>query len=537
MFTPFDQRLNAIRHSPIKIRLGEIQRGIEKECLRIQPDGLLAKTAHPSALGSALTHSRITTDYSEALLEFITGVHTSIEACLDELDQIHRFVYQQLENEILWACSMPCLLKGDDNIPVAQYGSSNLARMKKIYRLGLGHRYGRLMQTIAGIHYNFSLPDSFWHHYKNELTTGSKKTQQSLQDFKTDQYFALIRNFRRFNWLLVYLFGSSPAICESFLGGRQHQLQEILDGTFGLPEGTSLRMGNLGYQSSAQDDLIVSYNGLQQYADSLLGALTEPHPDYSNIGLKKDGKYQQLSTALLQIENEFYGSIRPKRVTPSGITPLNALCDQGVEYIEVRCLDVNPFLPLGIDAEQIRFLDLFLLYCLLTDSPTFDDSQHLLCRENLRAVVNEGRKPELKLKKDDDRILLQDWGGQILTDIEKLASLLDELEGQDHYTASVYAQRKKIDNSALTPSAKIVSHLQDNQQAYFWFALQQSQNAAKMFKRRPLSDNQLATYFDLAKQSHQHQQDIESADTLSFDQHLHHYFQQYGKLKTSEPVC
>ena len=114
-----------------------IQRGIEKESLRIDPDGKLAQTPHPHGLGAALTHSSITTDYSEALLEFITPVSTNIDEGLDTLDNIHRYVYSQLDDELLWAASMPCIMTGDEGIPVAEYGSSNVAKMKTVYRLGL----------------------------------------------------------------------------------------------------------------------------------------------------------------------------------------------------------------------------------------------------------------------------------------------------------------------------------------------------------------------------------------------------------------
>jgi len=346
-----------------------IGRGIEKESLRIQPDGKLAQSEHPRSLGAALTHPRITTDFSEALLEFITDVHYDIDSLLEELEDIHRFVYSQLNEEYLWVASMPCILQGDNNIPVAQYGSSNIAKMKTIYRVGLGHRYGRLMQTIAGIHYNFSMPERFWCWYKEQQgDTGS------LQDFKTKAYFSLIRNFHRYSWLLVYLFGASPAVCKSFLSGRNHQLQPFDEYSLHASEGTSLRMGDLGYQSSAQDELKVSYNSLEDYLESLQKAISESHPDYEEIGIKQDSEYLQLSTNLLQIENEFYSSIRPKRVTKSGEAPHKALLEQGVEYIEIRCIDVNPYHPLGIDAEQIRFFDTFLIFCLLEDSPNLDSA-------------------------------------------------------------------------------------------------------------------------------------------------------------------
>ena len=340
--------------------LTNINRGIEKESLRITPEGKLAQTQHPEALGSALTHGAITTDYSEALLEFITPVDADIERSLDRLADIHSFVYQQLDNEILWAASMPCVVSGEDSIPVAQYGSCNVARMKTVYRYGLGHRYGRMMQAIAGIHYNFSMPADYW----QQAWVGDG-SPGSLRDYITDRYLGLIRNFRRHSWLLIYLYGASPAVCASFLRGRDdHGLLPFDEQgrSLHLPYGTALRMGDLGYNSDAQKSLNVCYNSLENYMQALTQAIMTPHPDYRNYKSGQNGEYEQLNDSLLQIENEFYSPIRPKRVTASGETPLNALVRGGIEYIEVRCVDVSPFSPVGLDASQVRFMDAFLLF-------------------------------------------------------------------------------------------------------------------------------------------------------------------------------
>src|SRR5438105_768467 len=265
-----------------------IRRGIEKESLRVRPDGTLAQSLHPSALGAALTHPHITTDFSESQLELITGVQPSVESCLEELTQIHQIVYRHIGDEVLWCASMPCNLPADHLIPIGRYGISNVGRAKTVYRLGLAHRYGRRMQAISGIHYNFSLP--------------------GVTD---EQYFGLIRNFRRHSWLLLYLFGASPAVCASFLADRAHELERLGEDTFYLPHATSLRMGRLGYQSDAQSSLSVSYNNLESYAASLQEALTKPYPAYEAVGIRGGEDYRQLATSLLQIENEFYGTIRP----------------------------------------------------------------------------------------------------------------------------------------------------------------------------------------------------------------------------------
>src|SRR3954462_8548798 len=348
-------------------RLRGIRRGIEKESLRVRPDGTLAQTLHSQALGAALTHPHITTDFSESQLELITGAHTSVERCLEELTHIHQVVYKHIGDEVLWCASMPCNLPSDHLIPIGRYGTSNVGRAKTVYRLGLAHRYGRRMQAISGIHYNFSLPG-----------------------VSSEEYFALIRNFRRRSWLLLYLFGASPAVCSSFVAGRPHELAELSPGTHYAPYGTSLRMGRLGYQSDAQTSLRVSYNNLDDYTASLYDALTKPYAAYEKIGIRDGDDYRQLSTTLLQIENEFYSSVRPKRRIRRGELPLHALRARGVEYVEVRLMDLDPFAPIGITPAPCRFLDVFLVNCLLTESPADTPAEILAVRQNQQTVANRG---------------------------------------------------------------------------------------------------------------------------------------------------
>lgn len=499
-----------------------LNRGIEKESLRVAGDGLLARTPHPAALGSALTHPHITTDFSEAQLELITDVFDSADACLDQLDAIHRFVYSVLEEEILWAASMPCVLRNDDAIPIAEFGSSNVGQAKTVYRRGLGHRYGRLMQTISGIHYNFSLPAAFWPWYA-EVSGRSDEDRQSLI---TAAYFGLIRNFRRRSWLLLFLFGASPAVCKSFLSGREHSLEPFDEGSLYLPHATSLRMGGLGYQSDAQARLLVSYNGLEQYALTLREALTRPYPDYEAIGLTQDGEFQQLSTSLLQIENEFYGTIRPKRSIHPGERPLHALGERGVEYVEVRCLDLNPFLPLGIDAETIHFLDAFLLHCLLSDSPDDSPEENESLRRNQTRIVNEGRAPGLELE-DRGRLRQRDeWAEEILAACQHTAAALDRAHGGDAHARAVATQLERVRDPGRTPSARILEAMQTDGIPFFRLAMNASEAHARHFRAQPLSAVTLHRFQQQSRESLEQQQAIEAADEMDFASYRRQYIEQ-----------
>ena len=528
MSSHLQNQLQALTLPEAKGLLTSINRGIEKESLRITARGGLAQTPHPVSLGSALTHTSITTDYSEALLEFITPVSTSIESSLQLLEDVHSFVYQQIGDEILWSASMPCIVAGDAGIPVAQYGSSNVARMKTVYRYGLGHRYGRLMQAIAGIHYNFSMPEAYWEQAWQSAGRPGKKA-----DYISERYLGLIRNFRRYSWLLIYLFGASPAVCATFLRGRGNHGLQPFDAeakSLYLPYGTALRMGGLGYNSDAQKHLNVCYNSLDKYVKTLSSAIMQPHPDYSAIPSGQDGDYQQLNDSLLQIENEFYSPIRPKRVANSGETPLCALVRGGIEYIEVRCVDISPFSPVGLDAGQMRFLDTFLLYCLLEESPLCDDHEQDTQAANLEAVVSRGRQPGLQLNNGAADIAMVQWAEALLNAMRPIAALLDTAHESSDYIASLDHQMAMVADPELTPSARTLREMRERKLSFFRLAMTYSEQWAQYFRDRPLAADVQLSFEEEARRSLRAQNQIEESDDLSFEQYLDNFFAQYQTL-------
>jgi len=513
----FHERLSAL--SPAKLK--GIRRGIEKESLRVTPEGALAKTPHPASLGSALKHPHITTDFSEAQLELITGAHTSVEACLEELWRIHQFVYRRIGEEIMWCASMPCGLPAENAIPIGRYGTSNVGRAKTVYRIGLAHRYGRRMQTISGLHYNWSLPEAAW----------------PLPGFRdvNDAYFALIRNFRRTGWLLLYLFGASPAVCSSFVQGRTHKLLKLSEGTLFLPYATSLRMGRLGYLSEAQDSLAVSYNDLASYTASLYEALTRPYPPYEAIGIREgrvagDGvdSYKQLATSLLQIENEFYSTIRPKRVIRPGERPLHALRERGVEYVEVRAMDLDPFSPIGIAPQTARFLDVFLLHCLLYDSPPDTRAEIEAIGKNKQLVASRGREPGLLLDRYGEKMDLREWGAQVLAECAPIAKALDEahgaVQGKGAHREALAAAVAALDDTDSLPSARMLREMREHHgNSYFRFALARSLENRNVLQNDPLSPETEARFVQLAGKSIAKQREIEAADKVPFETYRQRY--------------
>lgn len=495
-------------------------RGIEREALRIDESGYLALDTHPLELGSALMHSRITTDYSEALLEFITPVNNKVEPLLEGLTETHAFSVRHLHGQRLWPVSMPCYVKDEHNIPVARYGSSNTGKMKTLYRKGLTYRYGALMQIISGVHFNFSVSQELW----QSLYDISDKSL-TFEDFISESYFGLIRNYRRLVWVLPYLFGASPALCSSFIKGQKTDLQfeKSGRGTLYLPYATSLRMSDLGYTNKEQEDLNISYNSLPEYLAGVNAAIKMPSANFANIGVKVDGEYRQLNANVLQIENEFYSPIRAKRVTRSGEKPSEALARAGVEYIEVRALDVNPFSPIGIEASQVRFLDLFLLYCLLTESPKSDIKEEARLSANLKSVVLEGRKPDLELLTSTGTLSLKSWLETLFNTLQPLAKLLDG-DASDYQSALAH-WRRAVDDPNQTLSGQVIQHLIAKGQDHGQWVMKLAEQYHQYFIDYSLSAETIAQYQAEAKSSLEKQAELEAAQSaVSFDDYLKDYF-------------
>ncbi|MFT6029632.1 MAG: glutamate--cysteine ligase [Oleiphilaceae bacterium] len=495
-------------------------RGIEKEGLRAT-DNEISQSDHPRGLGHPLTHPTITTDYSEALTELITPVKKTREELLQSLTEIHQQVASNIGDETLWPGSMPCLMNGEKSIRIAEYGDSNIGKLKHVYRQGLGVRYGRIMQSIAGLHFNFSFSDGFWLNLQETM----KADHLSLQDFKSQQYFALIRNFRRYSWLLMYLFGASPCLDKSFINGKPHNLDPFDDkGSYYKPYATSLRMGDLGYHNNAQSSLAICFNSLSNFITTLDKAIHTPYPEYEKIGLKKNNEYIQINSNILQIENEYYSAIRPKRTMQKTETPRHALSERGVEYVEVRCLDLNPFLPLGISSKQVDFLDTFLSYCLLSDSPLISDEDCILLDKNFEKVVNKGREPNLKLNGPCGDVLLEQWALEIVNEMSKVSSILDKSSPDQRYSLALDEQKAKILHSELCPSAQVLTIMRDESLSWIDFAGELGfKHKTCLLNDFPNKETVLNELSSQAKKSFENEELIKSSDTSTFEDFLKSY--------------
>lgn len=524
MYQTLTQRLKKIEEQGYAPLLKNSLTGLEKESLRVDTEGHISQEPHPETLGSALKNSWITTDYAESLLELITPPCERAHKSLDFLLDVETFVYQHLDNELLWTSSMPCVIRGEDDITIAHYGSSNAGKMKSVYRQGLAERYGKMMQVIAGVHFNYSVPVDFWPAFQE--IEGEK--DKPLQNFINERYMGMTRNIQRYGWLIPYLFGTSPAICKSFIAGMSTpETMKVFNGhTYYEPYGTSLRMGDIGYTNRKEDKrgIKANYNSLDQYIDSLRCAINTPHEKYEEIGIKDGDKYLQLNTNILQIENEYYSSVRPKQVLKGFEKPTDALEDRGIEYVELRSVDINAFNPAGMTHKQLYFLEQFMLFCLLQDSPSIEADEAKEIDENQSLVAHQGRKPNLELMRNGEAITLASWANQLFNEMTGVAKILNSVHSEVCYVNALENQRELLLYPDRTPSAKVLSDIMTRDGSYYQFAKRKSEEHREFFLNREIDPDNMKKMELMAEESLRLQAKQEAEDTLDFDTFLQRYF-------------
>lgn len=497
-----------------------IRRGIERETIRSTAQKRISPLAHPMALGAALTHPSITTDFGEAQIELVTPAMSDRHDTFHFLATLHHFVASHLpDDEILWGASMPPILPNDDQIKIADYGTSNAGQLKALYRQGLANRYGKRMQLISGIHYNFSLPESFW-------TALHLYTQSDLplDEFISERYFDLIRNVLRHGWIIAYLFGASPAVDKSYLVNKAHDLQRLDEETYYLPWATSLRLSNLGYSSNEQSLYSVSFNSKQGYLDDLYKILNQPSERYIHL---RDN--QQINSSVLQLENELYGTVRPKIVSDN-LRPLYALCHHGVQYIELRSVDNNPYLPFGISEAQTQFLDIFMTYCALTPSIKMTTQERSIIDKRQQLVAIEGRKPGAMLPTLTGEQSLQDLAEDMFSALLTVAKQFDIAFDTHAYQDVLQQELHKVHQPSLTPSAQMLAQMIAENMSYNTLVHSLSQQHLPTYKKADIAADEIMTLQVLAQESHNKQQQMELQQGMNFDVYLQ-------QKNTLQPDC
>ncbi len=496
------------------LRYGEF--GFEKESLRVI-NSKISKSRHPKALGSSLCNKYITTDFSEAQLELITPPMKTSDQSLEFLDYIHHFVSSNIQEEILWPLSMPPLIESEDDIPIGKYGNSNLGTFKHIYRNGLSERYGRSMQAISGFHFNYSLPKKIWKLLEHE-------SEEDLVRIRSRKYFNMLRNISKMNWLIIYLFGASPILTKNFLKKGNYSFIKLDKNTFYLPNATSLRMSEFGYSNLSRNKTSVSLNSLNDYANDLRLA-TKTHEEQFHAFLDKPES--QLNSNILQIEDEYYAAARAKSNIYHYKRTSSNLLKGGVDFIELRSLDLDPFSRNGIDNETVLFLEVFLIYCFLKDSNFITEDETAVIHSNDLSVAKYGRKPNFMLTENDRKISLRDWGLKILDEMLPIAEQLDTESKK--YINMINSIKAKINDPNLTLSAKLIEKLISKNSNYLELGNSIGQSNKNYYLERDISLNkEWKTLEYEANQSHKKQEMLEK-ETInsgkSFEDYKLDYFE------------
>jgi len=511
---------NLSKHSFISF-LKNSKIGLEKESLRVDKNGTISYKMHPEKFGASLTNRYITTDYSEALIEIVTPPCCSHKEVLNYLENIIAFIYKNLDQEYLWPASMPCIIAGDKSIPIAYYGTSNPARMKTTYRRGLGNRYGRVMQVISGIHYNYSFSDKFWEEYS--LCINSKK---NIQDFKSEQYFIISRNLLRNGWIVAYLFGCSPAVCKSYLSGKKTTMESFDDYTYYEKYATSLRMGDIGYQNNKEEDMGVhiDYNSIEKYAKSLDEAIKTPSIEYEKIGVHKDGYYKQINSNILQIENEYYSTVRPKPDPNSKKRPAAALLEGGVNYIELRSIDNNIFSNTGIELTQLYFIELLVIHSLFSDNSEISKKEYVDIKNNLTNIAHKGRDKETKIIKKNKTVNIENELSKILNEMKDIAKIMSSIKNDDNYEICIQQQKEKIHNKKLLPSNLVIDRMKSKKISFYEFCMQNIWEQKKYFSSLKTDNNIFEILKEEAKLSLDKKNILEKSNKENYEEYIKKYY-------------
>ncbi|MEM7534935.1 MAG: glutamate--cysteine ligase [Chloroflexota bacterium] len=528
MYQRFENRIERLQQNGQAYLLSGGKKGVEKESLRVSSQGILSQTKHPFVLGSTLTNPYITTDYSEALLELITPPFEDVMDTMNFMQAIHQFIYANVHDELLWNTSMPCIVDGEKSIRIAEFGSSHIGMMKHIYRRGLAVRYGRIMQAISGVHFNYSVPIEFWPAFQQ-----IDEDTQPLQSFINNAYFGLARNVLRYQWLLTYLFGNSPALCKSFMDGQDTSFQSFDASTYYEPYAASLRVSDIGYTNRDTPGLDISYDNLDTYVRGLIHAIETPYQPFVDKGIMIDGEYWQLNGNILQIENEYYSAVRPKQPIRSGERPSNALSERGVMYVEIRVLDIDTFSPIGVNEMQLRFMEAFALFCLLQESTPIDAKEERDYLYNQQQIANVGRMPGLMLRTQGQEVSLVSWAMDIMTQLEPICEALDQTEGQrgnlhKPYQTALAHQKQLIGQPELTPSARMLDEMKQANETFATYALRKSREHQATLQNEPMTNESIEKTMLLLEEeaiaSIEKQREMEANETLSFEEYLVAYF-------------
>lgn len=432
--------------------------GLEKENVRVTESGNLALTPHPKAFGDREKNAYIKTDFSESQLEMVTPVCNTLEEVYSFICNLNKVVSLEImkNGEFLWPQSNPPILPREEEIPIAKLSN----REDELYRENLSYKYGKKKQVISGIHYNFSFKEEFIKLLYKEL-----KVEKDFREFKDDIYLRMARNFQKYHWLLIYLTGASPVFHESYIEEIKEEGEKLGEDSYYIKDDTSLRNSSYGYKN--KKDYYVSYNSIEEYAS-----------DIKN--LVKDKEIQSIK--------EYYNPIRLKSLGSEDM--LESLLHKGIDYLEVRLLDLDPLSIQGVSKETLYLVHLFMIYTLLKENKeiTYKDQEEFF--KNHDMVALKGRNEEVVIHENGVPVLLKDKGREILSEMDEIVEIL--FSNNEEFKNVIKRALEKINNPHDTISEKLIKDIKE--EGYINFHMRLAKEYLNNFKNKEFN---LIGYEDL----------------------------------------
>ena len=432
--------------------------GLEKENVRVTERGNLALTPHPKAFGDRENNPYIKTDFSESQLEMVTPICNTLEEVYSFICNLNKVVSLEImkNGEFLWPQSNPPILPREEEIPIAKLSN----REDELYRENLSYKYGKKKQVISGIHYNFSFKEEFIKLLYKEL-----KVKKDFIEFKDDIYLRMARNFQKYHWLLIYLTGASPVFHESYIDEIKEEGEKLGEDSYYIKDDTSLRNSSYGYKN--KKDYYVSYNSIEEYAS-----------DIKN--LVKDKEIQSIK--------EYYNPIRLKSLGSEDM--LESLLHKGIDYLEVRLLDLDPLSIQGVSKETLYLVHLFMIYTLLKENKeiTYKDQEEFF--KNHDMVALKGRNEEAVIHENGIPVLLKDKGREILSEMDEIVEIL--FSNNEEFKNVIKRALEKINNPHDTISEKLIKDIKE--EGYINFHMRLAKEYLNNFKNKEFN---LVGYEDL----------------------------------------
>ncbi|MFR1317177.1 MAG: bifunctional glutamate--cysteine ligase GshA/glutathione synthetase GshB [Clostridium perfringens] len=432
--------------------------GLEKENVRVTERGNLALTPHPKTFGDREKNPYIKTDFSESQLEMVTPVCNTLEEVYSFICNLNKVVSLEImkNGEFLWPQSNPPILPREEEIPIAKLSN----REDELYRENLSYKYGKKKQVISGIHYNFSFKEEFIKLLYKEL-----KVEKDFREFKDDIYLRMARNFQKYHWLLIYLTGASPVFHESYIDEIKKEGEKLGEDSYYIKDDTSLRNSSYGYKNKR--DYYVSYNSIEEYAS-----------DIKNLVNDKE----------IQSIKEYYNPIRLKSLGSEDM--LESLINKGIDYLEVRLLDLDPLSIQGVSKETLYLVHLFMIYTLLKENKEVTYKEHEEFFQNHDMVALKGRNEEAVIYENGVPVLLKDKGREILSEMGEIVEIL--FSNNEEFKNVIKRALEKINNPHDTISEKLIKDIKE--EGYINFHMRLAKEYLNNFKNKEFN---LVGYEDL----------------------------------------